>query len=548
MNPEMERLAQDILRDPKKRAEAEAALVHMAWSIGDLSYKLDPTQKRIKDDIERKWAVPITPAVSREVSEEDLLKSIPPTWFFLLCARGFGKSVLFCTMGVECALKHKDRQIIYAAPTKDEAAKIGSIIMKMFVLNDAPEEFRPDYDEHKKVLKFKNGSVLEFKGVNNDHADNLRGPGAHLAIMDECGTMDRLLYITQSIIDPMLERWDGRMLLATTPAETPDHESTDLYRSMHEDGLAVKYTILQNERRTWMQKAKALRGGAGKMGERAEDIPKILAGQMRPKTTDVLREYFCEFVVDAHRAVLPEWLEYEKDLLVSVNGTDPTQRPVKRPEYFDAYEALDPGIVNKSALLFGYYDFERGVIVVQTEKFLRGADANFNGIADAVEANELTLYGPEKWAGGRRQPTRRVIDPDTRLEMDLRTERQISFEHAQKHDSDGGIRLIRTLITGKQLEIDASCKILLGQMQMAIWNKNATDFATEKDGGHYDGLAALKYLVRAVDRNKNPFPEGHRVPQRGADTWRRPEKQNLGVLPSTPWGRKVAAHWKMRGK
>ncbi len=466
--------------------------------------------------------------------EERIARANVPVSFFELCARGNGKTFELLILAIETAIKTKDARILYVAPLRDDAEKIAKDLIELFILLDCPKELRPEWKAGEGEYVFPNGSTIRFRGTNNDSVERLRGFGYHLVILDECGVMDRLRYVV-GIIRPLAERMKGKVILATTPAETPDHESTDLYREHSERGAAVVFTILDNPRLTWDEKATILLNE----NESPHDIEGILAGTKSPVHTNTLRERFCRFVTDAGKAVLPEWTDdVARSLTVRV-GTDR-----KIPEYFDAYEALDPGIVNQSAILFGYYDFERGVIVVQAEKFLRGKDANYNGIADAVEASEITLWGSAKWAGGRAQPTRRVIDPDTRLEMDLQTERHLRFEHAQKHDSDGGIRLIRTLITGKQLEVDSSCRLLLQQMQMAIWNKNATDFATEKDGGHYDGLAALKYFVRAVDRNKNPFPEGYRTMKDPQGLWRPPEKPNTGLLPSTPWGRKVAAHWK----
>ncbi len=531
-NPEMLSLAERIKSDPKLKAEFDAKYaVPLAWHAGDLTYKLDPNQLAMFDLIHEKWAtkpVSETTALALPLTDEERLKNIPASWFYLLCARGFGKSVLFCVIATMTALKKPKRQIIYAAPTKDEAAKIGSIIMDTFILNDVPAELKPDYDPHKKVMTFQNGSVIEFRACNGGHADELRGPGAHLFILDELGTIDQPLYIVRSIADPMIERWDGRLLMATTPAVTPSHESTRLYLQMQADGLAVKYTLLQNTRRSWVEKAKALRGA----GESDIDIPEILAGRRRPKTTDARREYFCEFVTDAGRAVLPHWQDLESERLWSG----------KRPAFFHGHSATDPGIINKTAILYGHYDFERGVFVIERERFLRGINANHVGVHDAMVADETALWGPRRFAGGRDQPAKRVMDPDARLGMDLANDFGMRFISADKKDSKEGFRWLDSLVVLGQLEVAPECVELRRQMRDAIWNMKATDLDEEEDGGHWDGLAALKYFCRSFNTKVSPFPKDYRVTPRHDDIILdvQPEKK-ASLLPDSPLGRRIEA-------
>lgn len=218
--------------------------------------------------------------------------------------------------------------------------------------------------------------------------------------------------------------------------------------------------------------------------------------------------------------------------------------PRTRPDFFDAYVALDPGVVNRTAILFAYVDFMRDVLVVEGERFLRGPDADTSGIADAIHAMERTLWGEPNARKGTqdgRQPYKRVSDTDARLIMDLRNDHGLSFSPADKKGGPTtGVRIIRTMIKAKRLEVDASCRVLLAQMDTAIWNSRATDFAAEADKGHYDGIASLGYLVRAVNMTRNPFPASYRVPTRSADTRYRPPPTDTGLLPRTALGRRMA--------
>ena len=57
--------------------------------------------------------------------------------------------------------------------------------------------------------------------------------------------------------------------------------------------------------------------------------------------------------------------------------------------------------------------------------------------------------------------------------------------------------------------LNPRCHHLRKQLATGLWaDKQKTDFA-EDSTGHLDHLAALVYLVRAVDRQRNPTPVGH---------------------------------------
>ena len=43
-------------------------------------------------------------------------------------------------------------------------------------------------------------------------------------------------------------------------------------------------------------------------------------------------------------------------------------------------------------------------------------------------------------------------------------------------------------------------------MKNATWNKSRKSYERSPDAGHYDAIDALKYLVRNIQQNKNPYP------------------------------------------
>ena len=336
--------------------------------------------------------------------------------FFELCARGNGKTFELLVLAIETALRITNARVLYVAPMRDDAEKLSKDLVDLFILTDCPKDLRPEWRAGDGEYVFKNGSTIRFRGTNNESAERLRGFGYHLVILDECGVMDNLKYVVD-LVRPLVERMGGYIVLATTPGKTPDHDSTKLYSDHLERGAAIKFTILDNPRLSWTEKARALIND----GERKEDVAGILDGTKRPRETTTLRERFCRFVADGNMAVLPEFQEFESAIVVAVQREGRTSKmPARvRPAFFNAYAAMDPGVANKTAILFAYYDFLRNCIVVEGEAFVRGREASLNGIGDAIDRCEIALWGPDRYAGGHSQPERRVSDHDLRLVHDL---------------------------------------------------------------------------------------------------------------------------------
>jgi len=50
---------------------------------------------------------------------------------------------------------------------------------------------------------------------------------------------------------------------------------------------------------------------------------------------------------------------------------------------------------------------------------------------------------------------------------------------------------------------------LIFHLKNATWNKNKTDYERSLDGGHYDLIDALAYLIRNIAYTRNPYPKGY---------------------------------------
>lgn len=475
-----------------------------AWRRGNLRFKLDDTQLKIRDALDK--------STTRK--------------FFLLCSRRLGKSFTLITYAFELCVSRPSTRILYLAPTGKDAADIVTDIVDGHLLVDCPENLRPAYDRQNKVYTFKNGSIIRFKGVNGEHAENLRGGASNLIVLDECGSMDDLDYVVGSVCMPMVMTTSGRIILATTPSRSPGHESTAIYEDLAGQDATVKFTLLDNVRIPEEVKAEFLR----EAGEAEENIPGILERKAPPRTTTALREYWCEFVTDAASSVLPEFtFEAEKEMV----------KETPRPPYFDAYVAMDPGFKDRTGGLFAYWDFLRGKLVIEDEFLLY--QANTTQIADEIKRREWDLWGD-------REPFQRYSDVDLRLIADLWDRHRIRFHPVQKQGSLEAINLVRNMVLQREIEIHPRCVNLVRQMHNAIWNNKASDFAraSEKSpDGHYDLVAALKYLCRSVLKTKNPYPADYRnrLPTgmfRSPRMQARKEAQEVSLLPDTPFARRIS--------
>lgn len=493
-----------------ERQVVERRIAPIAWRAGNLRYLLDDTQRLMLDAMSRSFSgqkqhrpdkkpVAMDDRSLAEVLASDDPDAVDaaleeldrPVSFFLLCARGNGKSWMLVAHAFEVALAKPEQIIYYVCPLLDDAIKIVTDIVNKFLLKECPPDLMPEWRAGDAEYHFHNGSIIRFRGTNNESVERMRGTGANFIVLDECGGMDRLKYVLQ-VVGPVAERWHGVIVLATTPAVTTDHESKDVFEDHAARGAAVKFTMLDNVRDTLALKARKLLR-VKNPGERKEDIPLILAGKKLPSTTYALREYFCEFVTDTESAVVPEFTaDREREVTV---------KAYKLPAYCDRYVAMDPGIRDRTGILYAHVDFLRGKLVIEDESLLADRDADLNGITDELRVKESAL-----WHGFK--PHKRISDTELRLLIDL-SERGYVFDLTEKKDSDGAIRLMRTMLSG-QIEIHERCVNLRRQLRGATWNKARTDFAKEPLGGHYDLVAALKYLCRAVNMRRNPYPPGWR--------------------------------------
>ena len=441
--------------------------------------------------------------------------------FFLCCSRRLGKSYEMVLEAIETSLKTQHGRALYLAPWAKDAADIASDLMVQ-ILEDCPPELRPTYNAQQKEWRFPhNDALIRFKGVNGEHARYLRGGAAHIVILDEVGDMDDLHTVIHSVVLPMTMTTGGRIIMATTPAMSAGHESHTIFEELAGKNAVVTFTLRDAPHVSTDTKAEYLI----EAGETPDDAYRILAGEMLPKTTAAQREYWCMWVTDSSKAVVPEWSEEVQKACV-------IDHP--RPSHFDAYVSMDPGFSDRTGILFAYWDFMNAKLVIEDELLLHRA--NTQEITQSIMRKERELWG-------HKEPFMRVSDVDLRLIADLWNTAHMRFVATPKEDSLGAVNFMRTLVGNRQIIVHPRCQHTIRQLKNATWNNKATDFERTDKEGHYDLVAALKYLCRNIQKNRNPFPGGYS--SGGNGSWTSPKLNRgggigFGLLDSTPFGRRIA--------
>lgn len=272
------------------------------WRKGDLRFLLDGAQQVVYDKAKATWAKPAGP--ERTDLTLDALRSLPKTTYGALCSRRFGKSTIATAIATEIAIREPGSPIFFLAKDQVDAQKIATDIWRDVFADSCPKDVRPEFKEHKGMMMFPNGSYAEFAGVNDGKADDMRGRKARIVVCDEIGSWQKPDYVIKSVVTPAITTTHGSILVLTTPASVPNHESTPILNRLEADGRLSKHTIIDSKRLTDLRKAFYL-VEAGETETHALAVVQS-RGAVLPKTSAARREYFVLFDVDSNALALPE--------------------------------------------------------------------------------------------------------------------------------------------------------------------------------------------------------------------------------------------------
>lgn len=440
-------------------AMSEHSLVRRCWLDGDLSYLLHEGQVELRAQWRDSWSL--------------------GRLFVVCCARRWGKSFWLAEEGVEQCLRAPNQMVRLGAPTQKMAKTVHRPHMKK-ILADCPPDLAPKFNSTENVWIFPNGSEFHLVGCDNGGHERLRGTDTHLGLLDEAGFTDELRYIVRSILMPQTMTVDGRILIASTPSKTPAHDFTGLYEEARAGGRSIHRTIYDAPHITDAQ------------------VEEYMAESGGEDTSDWHREYLAEFVVDDDLAVVPEFSRNEEAMIIlggtpaNDNGTPWGQ---ERPRYFDSYVSMDVGFHDLTVAAFAYYDFKAAQIVVEDEVVMKRSRSADIDAACAVKEREL-------W--GEQVPYLRVVDAPPITVAELNADGR-PWSQSRKDDKDAALNALRLTIPNG-LRIHERCHTIRAHMRHGIWNRSRTKFERSDAFGHFDGIDAMVYLVRNVNRNRNPYP------------------------------------------
>lgn len=431
-------------------------LVYQAWELGILEYKV------------RDFQLPIYEAVWTAIKTKSTLK------YCLNIARRFGKTHIVTLVAIEYAIRHPGSSINYASGTDKAMKKILSAIFPV-IMEDCPAALKPKLVGG--VLTFPNGSKIYTAGVNNQHADDLRGTSSHLNIVDEAGMIDDLEYLVRSVLMPQQLTVNGTMILLSTPPPTVDHDYAKLYHECAEENAVSTFTVYDN---------------ADVMAD-PDKFNAFVKEAGGVASTTWKREYECVFVTDTDKLIIPEWVELKSQCQVDTPKT-------RLYRYYTKHVGMDLGFRHNTCLIFGYVDFLRQKVVIEDEAVLNGAEVTSASIAGITKTRELELWG--------KPADMRISDNNNPILLnDISLVHNIQFHGTSKDELDAMISQTRLFIGAKKLEINPKCEYLLACLEFGVWNKKRSGFAESRKYGHYDALAALIYMLRYCDMLHNPIPK-----------------------------------------
>ncbi len=386
--------------------------------------------------------------------------------YMLNSSRRIGKTTVLVMIAIELALS-RESHIQFVTSTQFNMRNILRPILEL-MCQTAPPDIKPQFKGQDQCYWFPStDSFLYVAGSNNGHEDDSRGRFRDLCIVDEGQNIDRLEYLIGSVLLPQtIDRPGGRVIVAGTPPETIDHYFKELHDELEMNNDVLTRDIYYN---TTIPK------------NRLTEYKKEAGGE---NSTTWQREYLCRFVTDTKRAI------------VDATHIKQYNEPVA-VKYYTPYISMDIGGGDNTAILYGFYDWDRAAIVIEKEWVCNQNTVTSDSIAEEIrESMEELNYDDDK-------ATMVADNNNIILLQDLFNTHGISFYPTAKDNLQAQVNKVKRWMKEGKIIIHDDCVQLIGCMKGGTWNKDRTKFTRSKIFGHYDALAALIYLVRNVDESEN---------------------------------------------
>ena len=419
----------------KKHCASREEILYRAWYEGKLSYKLRQEQKHLKN----------------------LLDHAPKGIAVFNISRRFGKTTTCVNYADEKARKKKTK-IIYATAFKTD---LENFIMPIFDihLQDCPQQLLPQYKKARNQWEYPNGSILKLVGLDKN-PNALRGNAIDDLIIDEASFVKNLEYIYRSIIVPATMSRKFRIILPSTPPESPEHFwAKVLIPKAKSENRYVELTIDDIKDLPMTEKQRLLDEVGGKDSVTAQ------------------REFYCKIIADTNRSVANTF-----------NQALHVQQYVPEVGYWQLFGDTG-GVRDKTYILKACFSHVYNKIVVTDElvfdnktptaQIIRDVRQKFPGLPLVLDAPGQTLVDFSSMGLPAMLP--------------------------MKDDFNAGLQMLNTAFYNNEILINPNCHFLIRSLQGSLLNRQRTDFERSDELGHADAIAALIYCVRMIDRN-NHFP------------------------------------------
>lgn len=442
---------------------------NLLWEAGCLEWKLTITQKKLYDFFHSR-------------SDKTIV---------INAARRLGKSYALVVMAIEKCLQKPNSVVKFLQP---QVNMIRTNIRPIFdeILTDCPFQLAPEYSTQDNIYKFPNGSQIQLAGTDNGNYMKLRGGNSDLAIIDEAGFCTDLSHIINYILIPTTTLTKGRIILSSTTPPHPDHEFIKYMERAEVENRLIRKTIYDAVDDDTQSDTPRLTEVV------VADIIKSIPNGVN---SDSFRtEYLCEIITNSKDSIIPEFTNEIRSKTI---------KETSKPIFCDKYVSMDVGVMDLTAILFAFYDFDNAVLVIQDEIVLEGDEVGAKNISRLVKEKEAELW-TNKLTREVEPVYKRISDNNLILLNDLSRDYGVTFLATDKHNKEAYINKLRTMVSEQRIIINPKCINLIAHLKNGTWDKNRKEFKRSGElYGHYDFVDALAYLVRNLDEFKNPYPRGY---------------------------------------
>ena len=432
---------------------------------GKLSFILYPHQRPIYDKIQ-------SVLTSNETHDNSHVLNI---------SRQFGKSLTMFLVAVEFCLAKPFQTVVYVAPLKKQVVEIVTENTYRVIFGHASKQQLPTLKDSE--LVFSNGSRIRLAGTDNHNYESLRGGSAHLVILDEAGFMSNLTTGVIPTVLPMLKTTGGKIIYASTPPETLDHDYYEVLREHDENGNISTFTINDDKSLTERQ------------------LATIISACKGADTTLFKREYLCERIAESSQQVLPE---LTIEVATQLTLTDAKYKEDPLHVYWHKYIIADWGGKDFTAIIFATYNYQTKKVIIEDQLNLTGSKISSSRIAQEIKDKTFELWPDPAY---RKNLHYWCDSNNVLIQNDMNVTHGLPFVATSKGRlAEQMVQKVRDWVYDQRVLFAPAAEFTKLSCMSGWWSKGKDKFAQSKIYGHYDHLAAVIYLIRNINVDLNPLP------------------------------------------